>query len=44
MEETGQCGEQELNHGDGEAEKFYRDLHQRGVRVRVGLEATGYSR
>src|SRR6202040_2127626 len=44
MEETGECGEQELNHSDGEAEKFYRDLHQRGVRVRVGLEATGYSR
>jgi transposase len=33
-----------LNHGDGEAENFYRDLKQRGVRVRVGLEATGYSR
>src|ERR1700746_156938 len=44
MEETGECGERELNHSDGVAEKFYRDLHQRGVRVRVGLEATGYSR
>jgi hypothetical protein len=44
MEETGECGEQELNHSDGEAEKFYRDLNQRGVNVRVGLEATGYSR
>ena len=43
-EETGECGEQELNHSDGEAERFYQELKQRGVRVRVGLEATGYSR
>ena len=43
-EETGECGEQELNHSDGEAERFYQELQQRGVRVRVGLEATGYSR
>jgi transposase len=42
--ETGECGEQELNHSDGEAEKFYRDLQQRRISVRVGLEATGYSR
>ncbi len=33
-----------MNHSDGEAEKFYRDLKLRGVSVRVGLEATGYSR
>ena len=44
MEETGECGEQELNHRDGQAERFYRELKQRGVSVRVGLEATGYSR
>lgn len=44
VEETGECGEQELNHSDGEAEKFYRDLKQRGISVRVGMEATGYSR
>jgi transposase len=44
MEETGECGEQELNHSDGQAEKLYRDLKQRGISVRVGLEATGYSR
>jgi transposase len=44
MEETGECGEQELNHSDGQAEKFYRDLKQRGICVRVGMEATGYSR
>jgi transposase len=43
MEETGECGEQELNHRDGQAERFYRELKQRGVSVRVGLEATGYS-
>jgi len=43
-EETGECGEQELNHSDGPAEKFYRDLKQREMHVRVGMEATGYSR
>jgi transposase len=42
--ETGECGERRLNHSDGEAEKFYRDLRLRAVRVRVGMEATGYSR
>ena len=44
LENTGECGEQELKHSDGEAERFYRDLQQRGIRVRVGMEATGYSR
>jgi transposase len=44
VEETGECGEQELNHSDGQAEKFYRDLKQRGICVRVGMEATGHSR
>jgi hypothetical protein len=43
-EETGECGERRLNHCDGEAEKFYRELKQRGVSVRVGMEATGYAR
>src|SRR6202795_4747260 len=42
--ETGECGERRLNHSDGEAEKFYRDLKLRGVSVRVGMGATGYSR
>ncbi len=42
--ETGEFGERRLNHSDGEAEKFYRDLKQRGISVRVGIEATGYSR
>jgi hypothetical protein len=31
MEETGEYGEQELNHSDGQAEKFYGDLKQRGI-------------
>ncbi len=44
VEETGECGERQLNHSDGQAEKFYRDLKQRGIGVRVGMEATGYSR
>src|SRR5215471_2520710 len=44
VEETGECGELELNHSDGQADKFYRDLKQRGIRVRVGMEATGYAR
>jgi transposase len=41
--ETRECGERRLNHRDGEAEKFYRDLKLRGDSVRVGMEATGYS-
>jgi transposase len=44
MEETGEYGEQELNHSDGEAERFYRELKGRGVSVRVGMEATGHAR
>jgi hypothetical protein len=40
---TGNCGELRLSHYDGEAEQFYRDLKQRGVKERVGMEATGYS-
>ena len=42
--ESGEYGEQELNHSDGQAEKFYRDLKQRGASVRVGMEATGHAR
>src|SRR5437879_11713453 len=44
IEETGECGEQDLEQSDGQAEKCYRDLKQRGICVRVGMEATGYSR
>jgi hypothetical protein len=43
-QETGECGERALNHSDGEAERFYRELQQRGVSVRVGMEATGHAR
>ena len=42
--ETGEYGERQLNHSAGEAEKFYRELAVRGASVRVGMEATGYSR
>jgi transposase len=42
--ETGECGERRLDHRDGEAEKFYRELAARRIKVRVGVEATGYSR
>ena len=43
-QDTGECGELSLNHSDGQAERFYRDLKQRGISVCVGMEATGYSR
>jgi transposase len=42
--ESGECGEQRLEHGSGEAERFYRELKGRGVRVRVGIEASGHTR
>jgi len=42
--ETGECQEKRLNHADGEAERFYRELQQKGMKVRVGIEATGHSR
>ena len=42
--ETGDYCEHRLKHSDGEAEKFYRDLKLRVVKVRVGLEATGHRR
>jgi transposase len=42
--ETGEIAERRLNHSDGEAERFYRDLERRQVRVRVGIEATGHAR
>jgi transposase len=43
-QESGELGERQLNHSDGEAEKFYRELKQPGISVRVGMEATGHSR
>ena len=42
--ETGEGGERRLEHSSGEAEKFYRELRQRGVEVRVGIEASGHTR
>jgi hypothetical protein len=42
--DTGECGERRLNHSEGEAEKFYRELKAVGCRVRVGIEATGHAR
>lgn len=42
--DTGEYDELQLRHSDGEAEQFYRGLQQRGLSVRVGMEATGYSR
>jgi transposase len=43
-QDTGECGERRLNHSDGEADRFYRGLKQSGIGVRVGMEATGFSR
>jgi transposase len=42
--ESGEYLEQTLHHSTGEAEKFYRDLKQKGAAVRVGIEATGHAR
>jgi len=41
--ETGECQARRLAHR-AEAERFYRELRQPGVSVRVGIEATGHSR
>ena len=38
--ETGETGERKLMHGDGEAERFYRQLAEPAL---VGMEATGNS-
>jgi len=40
---TGDCGERRLEHRE-EAEKFYRELAARGMKVRVGMEASGQGR
>jgi hypothetical protein len=40
---SGESGEQRLQHNE-EAEKFYRDLKERGVKVRIGMEAGGHAR
>lgn len=41
--ETGLYGERRLTHRS-EAEQFYRELQEKRVRVRVGMEATGTAR
>ena len=37
MEETGEFGEQELNHSEGQAEKSYPEVKQHRISVRVGM-------
>ena len=41
--DTGDLGERQLQHRE-EAEKFYRDLAAQGMKVRVGMEASGHAR
>ena len=41
--ETGELKEQRLQHRE-EAEKFYRALAAQGMKVRVGMEASGHAR
>ena len=42
--ETGETEERRLKHSGGEAERFYRELKEKGFSVRVGMETTGHSR
>ena len=35
--DTGECGERRLIHSGGEAERFYRELQEKGTSVRVGM-------
>ena len=41
--ETGELQERRLEHRE-EAEKFYRDLAAQGIKVRVGMRASGHAR
>ncbi len=41
--ETGELQERRLEHRE-EAEKFYSDLGAQGIKVRVGMEASGHAR
>jgi transposase len=41
--ETGEIQERRLEHRE-EAEKFYRDLGAQGMKVRLGMEASGHAR
>jgi hypothetical protein len=40
--ETGECGERRLAHRGGEAEQFYRELKEKRVSVRVGMEVSRF--
>jgi transposase len=42
--DSGECSELPLSLSTGEAERFYRNLKEQGVKVCVGIEATGHSR
>ena len=41
--DTGELQERRLQHRE-EAERFYRDLAARGMKVRIGMEASGHAR
>ncbi len=41
--DTGELQERQLEHRE-EAEKLYRDLAAQGIKVRVGMEASGHAR
>ena len=41
--DTGELQERRLQHPE-EAEKFYRELAAQGMKVRVGMEASGHAR
>ena len=41
--DTGELQERRLGHRE-EAEKFYRELAVQGMKVRVGMEASGHAR
>jgi hypothetical protein len=41
--ETGELRERRLEHPE-EAEKFYRELAAQGMKVRIGMEASGHAR
>ena len=41
--DTGELSEARLGHKE-QAEQFYRELGRRGVRVRIGMEASGHAR
>jgi hypothetical protein len=40
--DAGECGERRLNHSDGEAEKFYRELKAAGCCWRIAFRGCGY--